>query len=146
MVIVPMAVAAIALAVVAGQAQAVEAMRRARAGTLAESLMEEILALPYNDPAGASAMGPEAGETSRALYDNIDDYHGFSEPAGALADRAGTAYGTEYQRFSRQVSCAAGTQTVTGFGAVVGVTVTVTVRDGTDTVVSITRFVRQPAS
>ena len=46
MVLVPMSVLAIALAVTAGQSQAVGALRQARATMLAEALMEEILALP----------------------------------------------------------------------------------------------------
>src|SRR5258708_11416226 len=27
-----------------------------------------------------SAMGPDAGETTRALFDNVNDYHGFKMP------------------------------------------------------------------
>ena len=49
MTIVPIAVLAIALAVTAGQAQSVAALRQGRATLLAEALMEEILALPYAD-------------------------------------------------------------------------------------------------
>jgi len=145
MVIVPMAVAAIAVAVVAGQGQALAALRQTRASALGESLMDEIAALPYADPSGTSIPGPEAGETSRSLFDNMDDYHGYTEAAGTLADRASLLYGSEYQGFSRQVTCAAATQTVPGFGSVEGLSITVTVRDGTETALTITRFVREPA-
>jgi len=58
--------------------------RRTVAVSLAQELMEEILSKPFRDPDGPSAPGPESGETSRSLLDNLDDYHGFFEPAGQL--------------------------------------------------------------
>jgi len=51
---------------------------------LAQELMEEILSQPFRDPQGSSAPGPESGETSRELFDNVDDYHGYAEPAGEI--------------------------------------------------------------
>lgn len=54
-------------------------LRRNVAVVLGQELMEEILSKPFNDPQGSSVPGPEAGETSRTLFDNIDDYHGFSD-------------------------------------------------------------------
>ena len=116
MVILPLAVTAIALAVTAGQAQALEAMNRMRAVILAEGLMEELLALPYNDPEGASSLGPDAGEANRTEFDNTDDFHGWTEAAGSLADASGIAYPTPFQRFSRAVTCSLTSVTVPAFG------------------------------
>ena len=52
---------------------------------LAQEMAEEILARPFGDPDGASQPGPESGEDTRDLFDNIDDYDGYSEPAGQIA-------------------------------------------------------------
>ena len=58
--------------------------RSSIASQLAQELMEEILAKPFDDPQGASLPGPESGESSRADFDNIDDYHGYAEGAGQI--------------------------------------------------------------
>ena len=63
--------------------------RGTQAGNLAEELMEEIISKNFDDPQGASSPGPETGETSRLLFDNIDDYHGLVELAGAVKDFSG---------------------------------------------------------
>lgn len=104
LVIVPLAVVAIAHAVTAGQMQSLEALHRGRSIALAEDLMEEILALPY-DPVSDDGIQ----EAARWLYDDATDYAGFSEGASVVAflDRAGQAeipYPDEYQRFSRSVA------------------------------------------
>ena len=65
--------------------------RRTMSVSLAQELMEEILSKPFDDPQGASAPGPEAGEAGRSDFDNIDDFHGYSESAGNLTDQTGTA-------------------------------------------------------
>jgi len=56
------------------------------AGNLAQDLLDEIMGKPFYDPdsPGNLTPGPEAGETSRALLDNVDDYDGLIEPAGAM--------------------------------------------------------------
>jgi len=64
--------------------------RRTLALSAAQELMEEALAQPFGDPDGPSQAGPELGETSRALYDNMDDYHGYAEPAGQIVVADGT--------------------------------------------------------
>ncbi len=46
---------------------------------LARQLMEEITAKPFADPDGRSSLGPEAGETTRLLFDNVDDYNGYAD-------------------------------------------------------------------
>jgi Tfp pilus assembly protein PilV len=54
------------------------------AAALADSLLDEIAALPFQDPTDASNVnGPEAGETTgaRKEFDDIDDYHAWNAPA-----------------------------------------------------------------
>lgn len=51
-------------------------------GLLASGLMSEIMALAYQDPfLPTIALGPEAGEstTSRANWNDVDDYNGWTE-------------------------------------------------------------------
>lgn len=75
-------------------------MIQEQAVLIAESYTEEILAKAYDeqDASGvADVGGPDPGETSRALYDDVDDYNGLA-PASA-ADQNGTAIAalTAYQ-------------------------------------------------
>ncbi|XAM00382.1 prepilin-type N-terminal cleavage/methylation domain-containing protein [Phycisphaeraceae bacterium D3-23] len=117
-------------AVTAGQAQTFDALRRARATALADALLEEVLAKPYADPEGATTLGPDSGESDRDEFDNLDDYHGFAEAVGALADHAGTVYPTAYQRYERSVTVQQKTVTIAALGGDrVGMRVTVTVTE-----------------
>lgn len=56
---------------------------RARADLLARELMSEIMAQPFEDPAGGNAtLGPTAAEAlpgNRSLFNDADDYHGLVE-------------------------------------------------------------------
>ncbi len=61
---------------------------RARALALGKGLMDEIVAKRWdeNSPLGggnttspSTTLGPDGGETDRTLYDDVDDYNGFSE-------------------------------------------------------------------
>ncbi len=47
---------------------------------LAESLLAEVLRQSYEDPNGSPVFGLEAGEAAatRADFDDVDDYHGWS--------------------------------------------------------------------
>lgn len=66
--------------------------------------MEEILSKPFDDPQGASVPGPEAGETRRSRFDNVDDYHGYAEAPGHIADANGAVINTPAsQGLSRSV-------------------------------------------
>jgi MSHA pilin protein MshD len=88
-VILAMAVSAIAMPFTAGaQNEQVDA-RRTLAVSLAQEMMEEILTKPFDDPAGVMTPGPEPGETSRNTFDNIDDYHGYTEPPGCITNLDG---------------------------------------------------------
>jgi len=72
---------------------------------LARELMAEILQASYQDPQGGTNFGPESGETgaTRANFDDVDDYDGFSE--SALQDKTGNAV-ANCTGWSRQVSIA----------------------------------------
>lgn len=132
-------------AVSAGQSRTLDALKRARAQALAEVLLEEILAKPYADPDGATGFGPDDGETVRTDFDNIDDYHGYLESAGALADHAAVAYPNDYQSLARSVSVVAVTNSVTDLGGDhAGVQVTVSVNEPGGRVWTVERFVPEP--
>jgi type II secretory pathway pseudopilin PulG len=53
---------------------------RAIAAGLADELMAEIMMQPYSDPDGSAVFGNESGEstTSRAAFDDVDDYNGWN--------------------------------------------------------------------
>ena len=79
--------------------------RRTVAVSLASEIMEEIISKPFDDPDGASAVGPETGESTRESFDNIDDYHGYRETAGNIVDGGGTLAGDPLAHdLSRQVT------------------------------------------
>jgi len=140
-------VAALTQAVVSGQSHTYEAMHSSRAVTLAEAMIDEVLSKPYLDPEGDLAVGPDAGETSRDLFDNADDYDGFTEALGAVRDQSLTLYPQLYQKFSRSVSATYTTVNLVDLGGNHnGLTVTVTVTDQNGRVWTISRFIQEPAS
>jgi hypothetical protein len=58
---------------------------------LAEGLLSEIAGKMYSDATPPpAALGPDSGETERALFDDVDDYAGFVD--SPLKDRTGAAY------------------------------------------------------
>lgn len=67
-------------AVAAAKSLELSTNRSALARQLAQDLMAEIRALPYEDPGGSPAFGREGAEkaTSRADWNDIDDYDGWS--------------------------------------------------------------------
>ncbi|MCG3179275.1 MAG: hypothetical protein BIFFINMI_01609 [Phycisphaerae bacterium] len=80
---------------------------QAAAVNLGESLMEEILTRNFHDPDGDSSPGPESGETSRLLFDNFDDYDGYTEGPGHMKDAAGTLISeSSLSSYGRSVSVA----------------------------------------
>jgi len=62
-----------------------------RGQLLAETLMSEILRQSYKDPEGTPVFGCEANESgaARAAFDDVDDYHGWSQ--GPPTAKDGTA-------------------------------------------------------
>ncbi len=141
-----LAVLAVNFAVVAGQTHARIGDNSILATVLAQDLLEEILALPYDDPDGASALGPEVPETSRLSFDNADDFHGYTESPGGITDFTGNAYPDDAQVFTRSVAIAASNEYVTGLNtAIAGLTVTVTVWDAQGRSWAITRYIPEAA-
>lgn len=142
------AVIALVQAVWAGQMNTYEAIHEARAHSLAEAMIDEVLSLPYSDPDETSSPGPETDETIRTHFDNADDYHGYTDAAGSIVDADAVLYPAAYQVFTRTVSAQYDTQTVTGFGTnpVIGLTVTVTVQDLDGRFWVLSRFIREPQS
>lgn len=138
-------VAALAQSIVAGQMQTYAALHDARAISLAESLLDEVLALPYDDPDGASTAGPEAGEVVRADFDNLDDYHGYTQTPTTIVDPTGVAYPDDFQQFTRTVTVVYGTLTIAELGGDQnGLTVTVTVSESGGRSWTLNRWVPEP--
>jgi hypothetical protein len=140
-------VAGLTQVIVSGQAHTYNALDEARALSLGEALMEEIMTLPYLDRGGDVVPGPDSDEPTRDRFDAMDDFHGFLEPAGRLADAGGEVYPERFQRFSRSVTAAYGTTDTPGFGdAQTGLAVAVTVADTAGREWTISRFLVEPAS
>jgi hypothetical protein len=140
-----MGVVAISLAMSAGHMQSHYATRGQQGMLLAEEMAELIVTKPYYDPEGSSALGPDAGESSVLAFDNVDDFHGYVEAAGALRDGTGHLYPDEYQVFGRQVIISPETRNVAGLGvAIPGLTVTVKAQDPDGPSYAVTRFVPEP--
>ncbi len=52
-------------------------VERAAAVHLGEQLLAEIVQCYFEEPGGSAALGADAGETARNLYDDVDDYEGW---------------------------------------------------------------------
>ena len=140
-------VAALTQAVVSGQSHTYEAMHSSRAITLAEAMIDEVLSKPYDDPDGDIIVGPDAGESSRDLFDAADDFDGLTEALGAVQDQSGTAYPELYQNFGRTVATAYTTESFPDLGGDHdGLTVTITITDMNGRTWTVTRFIQEPAS
>lgn len=79
-------VAAITVPFAAGARNEQVDTRRTVAVGLAEEILEEILTLPFEDdlPGYARHPGPDPGEYERSMFDNIDDYHQYTEGEGEI--------------------------------------------------------------
>ena len=73
---------------------------RARAALLAQDLMSEIVALPYADPEGGTALGIDALESTgvRSAFDDVDDYDGWNESPPQSRTGAAMAGWTGWRR------------------------------------------------
>jgi MSHA pilin protein MshD len=138
------ALMAVTTLAVAGHQHLGYADETSRASRLAKDLVEEIVSKSYVEP-GGGVFGPEDGETSRDRFDDVDDYNGYSEPAGRLADPAGAPYGEAEQAFSRRVAVAVSSETVPELGrTIAGLTVTVSVRNSRGVQWQVVRFIPAP--
>ena len=147
-VILLIAITAITLPFAAGARAEQADARMCLAVSLAQEMMEEILAKPFADPQGATTVGPDAGETRRARFDNVDDYHGYYEGPRQIADATGAVLTTPVAAgLSRTVTA----QYVYVSGQDTGqpatfVRVTVTVAHDGSPLVTLTRLVYQMPS
>lgn len=66
--------AVVTAAAQAGMARA-KLEERAIAESIAAEVLEVILAYPFDDPDGPGTIGPDAGESTRADFDDADDFH-----------------------------------------------------------------------
>lgn len=56
------------------------------ANRLAKDLLEEVVAKPYFDPQGSAALGRESGESNRTMFDDVDDYEGWTDDPPTTPD------------------------------------------------------------
>lgn len=79
---------------------------RLTAPGLAQELLAEVLAMPYEDPQlPGGSIGLDSGETSssRSTYDDVDDYHNFTSTG--VKTRDGTSL-ADYSGWQQQVAVA----------------------------------------
>jgi hypothetical protein len=112
------------------------------AARLGRDLLEEICSREYREPISAPGFGPEFGETTRALFDDVDDYNGLTEARGDLENFAGVKYAQYEQRFARSVTVTAGAVHVADLSQNInGLTVVVTLRSESGETWQFTRFI-----
>ena len=103
---------------------------------LARQLMEEIASKTIEDSTGAISLGHESGETSRAAYDQIDDYNGYTDTTDSIQMLDGTTVDLgNGQTYTRAVDVQyrltpSGAASVSSSAPFCVVTVTVTASDG----------------
>jgi len=87
--ILSMAILGITVPFASGAATEADDARRTLANSLAQELMEEILTKAYDDTTTPKGLGHESAETSRAMYDSVNDYDNWNENAGQIKDLSG---------------------------------------------------------
>lgn len=83
-VVLAMTITAITMPFTAGAQNEQAEGRRAMAMSLAQALMEEILAKPFHDAGRTFVPGPGPGETTRSEFTNMDAYDGYHEAPGEI--------------------------------------------------------------
>ena len=156
-------------AIVAGQMQTYAALQAGRATTLAEAMLEEVLAQPYADPSGtltdvgtlSDGVMPDAQVPSitaadipgtlpdpadRTAYTSINDFDGLVEYPSQVQDAAGDTLPDTYQSFSRSVRVVQASLDIPAMGTTPGgVLVMVVVGEPDGRQWQVTRFVPEPA-
>ncbi|HEY4328183.1 MAG TPA: type II secretion system protein [Phycisphaerae bacterium] len=127
--------AAVSSALMAGRQQAKLARDTLSASFLGQSLMDEIMRLPFNDPNGVGVMGPDGAET-RPTFNNVDDYCGYTDGPATITDIAGNAYPSTYTGFIRTVSMTAVSTTPSNWNkTLTGLLITISItKDGVELV------------
>ena len=90
-VILAVTVTAVTVPFAAGASSGQSDGRGTVAAALAQEMMEEVISKPFYDPQGSTALGPDGSETrtGSTKFDNIDDYHNYTEAAGAIKSMSG---------------------------------------------------------
>jgi type II secretory pathway pseudopilin PulG len=88
-VVLMIAISAITMPFAAGARSEEIDARLTLASGLAQETMEEVLSKALKDPEGGTVLGPDSGETNRALYDDVDDYKQVIEAERSIADAGG---------------------------------------------------------
>jgi Tfp pilus assembly protein PilV len=106
----------------------------ATASTLARQLMEEISAKPFLDP-DTNLRTSGANEANRSQYDNIGDYHNYSDSTASLTTASGISILSSSSKvFQRKVTvdyrAAPGDTATNANGNYAVVTVTITLPGG----------------
>lgn len=112
-VILVLAMVLVARTVARGVVNAPEVVLQARAIALAQSYLDEIQARRFDEASAPNGIPPYAGpcavlreESTRADYDDVDDYHGLQEGFGQaepLQDARGLARSDDYARYAVEV-------------------------------------------
>jgi len=87
--ILSMAIIGITVPFASGAATEADDARRTLANSLAQELMEEILTKAYDDTTTPKGVGHEPAETSRSMYDSVNDYDNWNEYEGQIKDLSG---------------------------------------------------------
>lgn len=91
-VVLGVALSALTSSIFTGVGRNADPLWQSKATQLSQSYLDEILSMRYQEdsPLGGGSVGTcslagsEAGETSRSLYDDVDDYNGLIESADFL--------------------------------------------------------------
>lgn len=91
-VVLGVALSALTSSIFTGVGRNADPLWQSKATQLSQSYLDEILSMRYQEdsPLGGGGVGTctlvgsEAGETSRSLYDDVDDYNGLIESADFL--------------------------------------------------------------
>ena len=104
------------------------------AGALAEQLLEEISAKPWNDPDSGTATAADRETGGRSQYDNIYDYSGFADVSSGLntlgGDTVSTGGGELYSRSVKVEVLSSPNGALSSSGSFARITVTVTAPGG----------------
>jgi MSHA pilin protein MshD len=99
-VIISIALTALSSSLFSAVGRNADPMWQAKATHLAQAYLDEIIAMRYAEtsPLGGGSIGScavdgaEVGESSRSLFDDVDDYDGLTETAGFLDTSASSNY------------------------------------------------------
>lgn len=104
-VIISIAVVGVMMVVSNTTRSSADPMIRSQAISIADAYLQEILSQAISDPAGSDVSGPEAGE-SRATFDDVTDYNGLADNAGAVDQNGNPIAGLEGYNVGVVVSAA----------------------------------------